>query len=267
MASQQEAYPLQTLSLRSVSSMSADLPPDTVIPGDESEAFLSSGAPDPVPSRQSRAESEAPLTTGQHTASPVPSASLRRSSYVIYMVLLYAALATFAWVITCIQVYKPLTVGHYGVKVGGDNGYGWSSGEYIHGLYTRNEQYFRASRVLQAVVGVLTIPLTSAICSKAAVAYVQQRKQSSGFSMRQLMVLADRGWTDPGVMSKVLFDGWKRYGSSFLLAAILLNLLGTSIRWKYEERSEVLILRRSDHLASPTGLFVHEDHPDTDLAE
>lgn len=109
-----------------------------------------------------------------------------------------------------------------------DNGYGAVSFLYIHGLYVKSEHIFRAAKIIQAVVSVLTIPLTSAVCSKAAVIFVQQRRQRLGFSMRQLMALADKGWTDPEVISRLIFAGWKKYGSSFLLLAILLNLLGMS---------------------------------------
>ncbi|KAF8809808.1 hypothetical protein BYT27DRAFT_7187068 [Phlegmacium glaucopus] len=41
------------------------------------------------------------------------------------------------------------------------------------------------------------------------------------------MALADKGWTEPKLYAKLLFSGgFKRYGSSFLFFAILLNILG-----------------------------------------
>ena len=40
--------------------------------------------------------------------------------------------------------------------------------------------------------------------------------------------MADRGWTDPETILKVFLGGWQKYGSPFLLFAILLNGLGTS---------------------------------------
>jgi len=48
--------------------------------------------------------------------------------------------------------------------------------------------------------------------------------------MRQLMTLADRGWTDLDTVAKLIFGGWKRYGSALLLMAILLNVLGKYVR-------------------------------------
>lgn len=40
------------------------------------------------------------------------------------------------------------------------------------------------------------------------------------------MALADKGWVDPVLLSTLAAGGWKRYGSMFLLMAMLLNLLG-----------------------------------------
>ncbi|KAK7007421.1 hypothetical protein R3P38DRAFT_3281712 [Favolaschia claudopus] len=47
--------------------------------------------------------------------------------------------------------------------------------------------------------------------------------------MRQAIALADGAWTDIPLVLSLLFGGWKRYGSSLLVAAIFLNALGASI--------------------------------------
>ncbi|KAJ5982762.1 hypothetical protein N7451_012862 [Penicillium sp. IBT 35674x] len=48
--------------------------------------------------------------------------------------------------------------------------------------------------------------------------------------MRQVMTIADKGWTDIPTYLRIapLFgtNGWKRYGSSFLLLAMFINILG-----------------------------------------
>jgi hypothetical protein len=44
-------------------------------------------------------------------------------------------------------------------------------------------------------------------------------------SMRQVLSLADRSWSNPAKWAQITF-AWKRYGSTFLLGAILLNILG-----------------------------------------
>ncbi|KAF8815773.1 hypothetical protein BYT27DRAFT_7224704 [Phlegmacium glaucopus] len=163
------------------------------------------------------------MSPGLHDSLPastelvaVSSTTLHRSVYIPAFVLGYTALAIFAWAVTCILSYRPITTDHYGI---------WFSLNYIHPLFVKNEQWFRMARFIQSIVTVLTIPLTSAVCSKAAVVFIQRQ---SGLSLRQAMVLADKGWTEPKLYAKLLFasGGLKRYGSSFLFLAILLNILG-----------------------------------------
>ncbi|RMY65776.1 hypothetical protein D0864_12008 [Hortaea werneckii] len=163
-----------------------------------------------------------------------PSTRLKRSFYTILIALVYSSLALFAWIILCIQSFRPITTKSYGLDVL-EIGNVYSSIYYDFtsrgapfpqtSPYVRNEEYFQCARVVQALTSVLTIPLTSALCSKAAVAYFQ-RKASMGLSMRKLTTMADRGWTDPETILKVLLGGCRKYGSSFLLFAILLNILG-----------------------------------------
>ncbi|KAI7196526.1 hypothetical protein KC343_g10373 [Hortaea werneckii] len=166
-----------------------------------------------------------------------PSTRLKRSFYTILIALVYSSLALFAWIILCIQSFRPITTKSYGLDVL-EIGNVYSSIYYDFtsrgapfpqtSPYVRNEEYFQCARVVQALTSVLTIPLTSALCSKAAVAYFQ-RKASMGLSMRKLTTMADRGWTDPETILKVLLGGCRKYGSSFLLFAILLNILGAVI--------------------------------------
>ncbi|KAI7369172.1 hypothetical protein KC354_g2121 [Hortaea werneckii] len=161
-----------------------------------------------------------------------PSTRLKRSIYTIVIALVYSSLALFAWILLCVQSFRPITTESYRVNVlNGSVYYDFTShgGPYPQtSPYVRNEEYFQGARVVQALTSVLTIPLTSALCSKAAVAFFQ-RKASMGLSMRKLTTMADRGWTDPETILKVLFGGFKRWGSSFLLFAILLNVLGAVI--------------------------------------
>ncbi|KAK3658838.1 hypothetical protein LTR56_001709 [Elasticomyces elasticus] len=156
----------------------------------------------------------------------IPTAKLRRSGHVLLFVLLYSVLAVLAWTILCILTKRPLmTTKHYGVDFDTPSAYGWTGPSVIHSFYTKNEAWLRAAQVMQSIVAVLTIPLTSAVCSKAAVAFLQQRTNSN-ISLRQTMVLADRGWTDPIIYFKMLAGGFKRYGTTFLLGATILNILG-----------------------------------------
>ncbi|KAF8812041.1 hypothetical protein BYT27DRAFT_6431049 [Phlegmacium glaucopus] len=151
----------------------------------------------------------------------VPYTTLHRSVYIPVLVLGYTALAIFAWLLTCILSYRPITTDRYDVSL---HAYGDIPGWKMHLLFVENQRWFRVARVIQSIVVVLTIPLTSAVCSKAAVVFVQRQ---GGLSLRQAMTLADKGWTEPKLYAKLLFSGGlKRYGSSFLFFAILLNILG-----------------------------------------
>jgi hypothetical protein len=94
--------------------------------------------------------------------------------------------------------------------------------------FAQSERYLRAARVCQSVASVLTIPLTSMVCSCSAVAFLQRRRRQSWWNptLRQSMALADKSWNDPVLIAKLPAGGWKRYGSLFLLFAIVLNLVG-----------------------------------------
>ncbi|CAG8386465.1 unnamed protein product [Penicillium salamii] len=69
------------------------------------------------------------------------------------------------------------------------------------------------------------------VCSCAIVGFLQKRTKQSwrSLTLRQSMTLADKGWTDPVTLTKLISGGWKRYGSLFLVLALTLNLIGASI--------------------------------------
>lgn len=109
--------------------------------------------------------------------------NLDRSVWMVIATLGYIILTLYAWVITSILTYRPIGPCHYGVSVvNSDNdGWGWGSASYIHSLYEKSESYYRSARVVQSIVAVLTIPLTSAVCGRAAVAFLQR---NNGMTMR-----------------------------------------------------------------------------------
>ncbi|TQW09929.1 hypothetical protein IF2G_02719 [Cordyceps javanica] len=77
---------------------------------------------------------------------------------------------------------------------------------------------------MQSVASVLTIPLTSAVCSCAAVAYLQQPpSRGRRPTLRQTLAIANKGWADPSIIYKLVSGGWGKYGSVFLVATLLLN--------------------------------------------
>ncbi|CAG8403119.1 unnamed protein product [Penicillium salamii] len=137
----------------------------------------------------------------------------------------------YAWVIICILTYRPIGGKYYGP----DELYELPSyhqylpDRYLEKLFTKSDRYLRAARIVQSLVSVLTIPLTSAVCSQAAVVYTQQKRGSNRPALRQSMAIADKGWTDIAILRKLFFGGWRKHKSSLLLIALLLNILGAAI--------------------------------------
>ncbi|KAL2811415.1 hypothetical protein BJX63DRAFT_444099 [Aspergillus granulosus] len=148
-----------------------------------------------------------------------------RSIYALLLALFYAALVLAPWVIICLIADRPITTDRYGAFTGGNGTYFYRA-EDTQSPYRKNERWYHAARIIQAIAGVLTLPLTSAICASAAVIFMQ-RQQS--LTMPQLMTLADNGWMDLSTYRRIYLLQWSRYGSSFLLFSILVSLLGLVI--------------------------------------
>lgn len=197
----------------------------------QSYAALEQGATNASSKTAAQTEALVDKAIDDEESGIAPSTLLKRSFYTILIALVYTGLALFAWILLCIQSTRPITTKSYSLNVLKEKvNYDFTSVGGIYpkvSPYVRNEEYFQRARIIQALTSVLTIPLTSALCSKAAVAFFQ-RKASVGLSMRKLTTMADRGWTDPETILKVFLGGWQKYGSPFLLFAILLNGLGTS---------------------------------------
>lgn len=136
---------------------------------------------------------------------------------------LYAGLALYAWIVLCILSFLPITAKSYGLPDLSEY-YIWDTD--THALFARNERFYRSARVIQSIVSVVTIPCISAVCASAAVVFAQNQRDAFGLRMRQVITLADRGWMDPAIYFKLIFGGWKRYGSMFLLLAIFIHLVG-----------------------------------------
>lgn len=165
-----------------------------------------------------------------------PSITLKRSLYIVLLVLLYSGAAIYAWVIICILKDHPIGGTGYGTEAYDEiqnhhptdammKSYP-NAHTYLAALFAKSERYLRAARIIQSLVSVLTIPLTSAVCSQAAVAYIQRQRGVRRPTLRQTMALADKGWTDIGLLIKLFFGGWNKYRSSLLLFALFLNILG-----------------------------------------
>ncbi|RMJ24569.1 hypothetical protein PHISP_04556 [Aspergillus sp. HF37] len=160
---------------------------------------------------------------------PLSSTNIHRSAFILVLVGLYAFAVLFAWNVMCIQTERPITTGHYGLFWEDLKGAG-SSG---HSLYEKNENWYMAARVLQAAANVSTIPLTSAVCSSAAVVYAQRSRRwspSTNLTLRQMMTLANNGWVDLNVYTQLMTkSGRKRHASPFLILTMLMSILGLAI--------------------------------------
>lgn len=138
---------------------------------------------------------------------------LKGSVYALLVVGLYTGLALAAWVILCITSKRPIrgAKSYTGVQV-----YKPKPGFLI------NERYIETAAVLQNIVLVLTIPVTSAVCSMAAVVYMQSVPMRKSLNVRQLMALADQGWISPRIWARIF-----RVGSAPLYIAFALTLIGS----------------------------------------
>jgi hypothetical protein len=110
--------------------------------------------------------------------------------------------------------FTPLTTEHYGFdtrqrslyRIGGHDGW-FGSDPDIHAQYVKSEEIYRVARTVQAVVGVLTIPLTLAVCSAAAVVFSQPGSRERNLTLRQTMTLAEKGWTEIGFIGHIRLLG------------------------------------------------------------
>lgn len=189
---------------------------------------------DVVPSKDRLSQStEAPPAThadNTHTKEQTrrPYVVLRRYRFFPLLVICYVAVAATAWVLLCIMTRRPIGGRTYGPDFDRNDYDTYPTAPYLDSEYkdvfVRNERYLRAVRILQSGIAVLTIPVTSAVCSRAAVLFAQRKL--SGLTLRQTMALADRGWMDLSIISKLIFGRWKQYGSRFLVLALALTTIG-----------------------------------------
>lgn len=134
-------------------------------------------------------ESDEPNEGPSPETQPIFSTKLHRSSYIFILTAIYSSLALFSWIVICILDHRPITAAQYGYYGPGFQG---SPSD-----YAANEKWYKTARVIQSIVVVSTIPLTSAVCSNAAVIFLQHNGIAVNLTLRQLLVLADRGWTNP----------------------------------------------------------------------
>lgn len=199
-----------------------------------SEALEVEESPPVLPPRppQSSALDKREIHDGHTPEHQLPIATrLARSSWILYLVVFYAALAMTAWVLTCYTSRRPIGFRGYGVDRQWLDSHPLRNGEPTLDeeiAYIVSGQFVQAARVMLAAVAVLTIPVVSATCSQAAVVYLQWAgERGKNPTLHQAMILADRSWTEPVAIAKLLMP-WnrRRQGSMFLLLAVVLTVLG-----------------------------------------
>ncbi|KAJ9489022.1 hypothetical protein VN97_g4266 [Penicillium thymicola] len=158
---------------------------------------------------------------------------LVRSSFGLWVAGSYAALSSFSWIAIVYLTFRPISSHNLSYSTHKDAGYKAAlkglTIDKADELFKENEDWIQTARVLMSFVGVFSIPAASAICASAAAVYSQRRARSkrADMTIRQVMMLADRSWTNPFTYARALTpDGWKRYGSWLLAVAICVHILG-----------------------------------------
>ena len=134
-----------------------------------------------------------PLTNHPpHTQKTSPSSAtrpteVRRHGLVFLIFLLYAVVAILSWTFTCLLTSHPMGASTW------DDQWGNLSVSY----YQQSDRLRRASNAGLSIIAAIGIPVTSAIAARAAAAYCQQNssKRTKDVTMRQMLALADKGWS------------------------------------------------------------------------
>jgi hypothetical protein len=129
--------------------------------------------------------------TSQHSSSgnrveKVRATRMQLSTYVVWLVLFYAALVLSSWIVICKLSYIPLTVNRYGAAWLPIENVRINPATHARKEFQQNESWYKAAQVIQSITGVLIIPLTSTVCSSAAVVYLQRGpdRRTTSFTLR-----------------------------------------------------------------------------------
>ncbi|KOS48665.1 hypothetical protein ACN38_g425 [Penicillium nordicum] len=202
----------------------------------EQQPQESNHRPNQAPSEEPDGPNVTP-TDGNESLLPdhqTPSTSrLDHSSFGLWIAGSYAALSSFSWIAIVYLTFRPISSHNLSYSTHKDadhkavlKGLTISKADV---LFKENEDWIQTARVLMSFVGVFSIPAASAICASAAAVYSQRRarSRSADKTIRQVMMLADRNWTNPFMYARALTPGgWKRYGIWLLAVAICVHILG-----------------------------------------
>lgn len=139
----------------------------------------------------------------------------------LWLLGLYAFIAILSWVIICVLCYKPIGIPTYYDQ----------HGEYRLKQYEKSERWRQAASLGASIVAAVGIPITSAICTKAAAVYCQRRSDNKAppLTLRQMLALADKGWNDSAVLKDLITPTTcHRVRSALLLLSIFFVVIGKS---------------------------------------
>ncbi|THU89073.1 hypothetical protein K435DRAFT_969251 [Dendrothele bispora CBS 962.96] len=135
------------------------------------------------------------------------------------LLVIYLPTLIIPWVLTCLLNKRPLNASSYYIQDGSLTARQLLSIEEVVGLI----------KVVNAINGVLVVPITSAILAQAAVVYSQRRKPAQSLNMAQLFALADRGWSDVVIMFTSIL-GSQVHRSGLLWAGAILTMLSAILQ-------------------------------------
>ena len=129
---------------------------------------------------------------------------LERHCLGVWLILLYAIAASFSWIVTCILSDRPIGIFLEGAP---RPTYYDQSAHIGRAYYQYSNRWMQAAKVISAVLGAVGIPVTSATCATATAVYCQRNSDSSppSLTLRQTLALADKGWSDFGVIRNMIW--------------------------------------------------------------
>ncbi|KAH7091064.1 hypothetical protein FB567DRAFT_263880 [Paraphoma chrysanthemicola] len=136
--------------------------------------------------------------THHRAAAAVEASTLRYRHRALWLLAFYTPLLVIPWALSCVLVYHPIDGSSY-----------YDQSGFPKGSLKLHRRLINALAVLNSVAGIVTIPLISALIAQAAVVYTQRRRNSTSLSIRQTFALADRGWSNLGVLQ----EAWPPWGS------------------------------------------------------
>ena len=143
---------------------------------------------------------------------------LQRHTLGIWLLILYASIAILSWSITCVLSYQPIGIRTYFDQIG----------NYSRSDYERSAGLRRAADVGSQIVAAIGIPVTSSICAKAAAVYCQSYSDATAppLTLRQMMALADKGWSIGAAFWDVLRPSTGRRTRSplLILSSVLVGI-------------------------------------------